>query len=200
MKRLFIIIALAALPVSALADIQEGMVPVAVKRLEQDGQLANITPADDVAKWLREAIDAGKARLATELPPILGRQHMAIELVSVPHPNVESPVNKIFVQWKKQTNPARFIPIVGRAVENKMDVYVALEARVTIDGETRVFPGRAHTLTDYRQGLRFSSALLEALEGAGKASFEAAISNVILEARNWAENNPHIATPGQPSI
>lgn len=134
MKRLFMI-ALLSLPIAVWADATDAEMAVAVKRLEENGLLVAISPEDDVVKWLREAIAAGQKRLAAELPATLGQAKLDIELVSVPHPEIESRVNKLFVQWKREPNPASFIPLVGRAVDNKMNVFVALETRVAMEGQ-----------------------------------------------------------------
>lgn len=195
-----IVAALSLLPLAAPAEPQEGAVPVSVKRQEADGRLTNITSEDDVVKWLRETISAGQRRLSTELPNILGNQKLEIELVSVPHPEVDSKVNKLFVQWKHDVNPARFIPFVGRAVDNKVDVFVALEARVTGEnGVPQIFHGQAHTQTEYKKGLRLSSAFLEVLESAGRASFDEAIDHAISEARDSVAGNKRSADMDSPS-
>lgn len=199
MKNLLMFVTLVLLPAFSLADTQGDAVSVAVKRLEQNGQLTDIAPDEDIVKWLRETIDAGTARLAKELPAILRDHQMTIELVSVPHPEIEGPVNKLFVQSKKEFNPARLLPFVSRMVENKLDVYVALEARVTTGNTTNIFVGQAHTAAGYKKGLQLSSAYLETLEEAGRASFEAAIDKVISEAKTWAEANPQVVATAQPS-
>lgn len=184
MKRLFMIFALFSLPIAVWADATDAEMAVAVKRLEENGQLAAISPEDDVVKWLREAIAAGQKRLAAELPAALGQAKLEIELVSVPHPEMETRVNKLFVQWKREPNPASFIPLVGRAVDNKMNVFVALEARVAMEGQApMVFPGHARTQVEYKKGLLPFSAFSGALESTGRALFDEAVGNAIMAAK-----------------
>lgn len=200
LKYLLIVAALGLLPLTVSADTPESEIPVVVKRQEADGALTNISAEDDVVKWLRDAISAGQKRLANELPSILGTRNVEIELVSVPHPEIDSKVNKLFVQWKHDVNPARFIPFVGRAVDNKVDVFVALEARVTApEGVPLIFRGQARTQTEYKRGIRLSSAFLEVLESAGRTSFEEAIDHVISEAKSSAAGNQRSAAVQQPS-
>ena len=166
---------------AAADDVVPDVAPITVNvmKLEESGQVSPIN-VDDVVKWLRESIADGQNRLATELPASLGTGKMEIQLVSVPHPDVGTPENKLFLQWKHELNPATFIPFVGRAVEQKVDFFVALEARVLIPGRpVLVFPGQSRAQAEYRRGLRLTSAFLETQETVGKKLFEEAIDKAI---------------------
>lgn len=184
MRYHMMIFALLALPFAAWAEAENSDLAVAVKRVDENGQLVAISPEGDVVKWLRESIAAGQKRLVTELPVALVQNDLAIELVSVPHPELDSRVNKLFVQWKRELNPASLIPLVGRAVDNKMNVFVALEARVSAEGRVpMIFPGRANTQVEYKRGLLPSRAFSGTLESTGRALFDEAVGNAILAAK-----------------
>lgn len=154
-------------------------------RLEEGGILAPLDlDREDAVKWLREAIASGQKRLSAELPPsVFGGEKTNIELVSVPHPDIQSTVNKLFVQWKHEINAASFIPLVGRAVQQKLNVFVALEVRASSPGQPpMVFPGQARKEVEYKKGLLPASAFAEALEQVGRQLFDEAIGNAIAAA------------------
>lgn len=125
-------------------------------------------------------IDSGRSKLAVELPKIFKHEKLSVELISVPHPRLESKVNKLFVQWQHGFNPATLIPFVSRAVDNKMDVYVALQVRVSEGGESAlIFPGDAMGSVVYKKGLFSHSSFSDALEQTGREQFEQALTNAI---------------------
>lgn len=173
-----------------LAVLMSGAViaePLTVKtmRLEEDGTLSVLDlDKEDTVKWLKETVTAAQLRLAEELPEALKKEVLDIELVSVPHPDLQSSANKMFVQWKREVNPATFIPLVGRAVPQKLSVFVSLEARVLIDGRAPItIPGKAQKQIEYTKGLLASSSFLEALEASAKPLMDEAINQVITGAK-----------------
>lgn len=162
--------------------------PMSVKtmRLEESGTLVPLSLGEeDAVTWLREAVSAAQQRLAVELPSALGGNVLEIELVSVPHPDRDAKVNKMFVQWQRELEATSFIPLVSRAVPQKLNVFVSLEARVRIDGQDWiVLPGKAKKQVEYTRGLRLTSAFLEALESSARPLFDEAISQVVDAAKS----------------
>lgn len=181
MKKLMMLCLAVLVSGSVLAE------PLTVKtmRLEDGGTLAVLDlDKEDAVKWLKESVAAAQKRLAEELPEALKKEVLDIELVSVPHPDLQSSANKMFVQWKHEVNPATFIPLVGRAVPQKLNVFVSLEARVLVDGRAPItIPGKAQKQIEYTKGLLASSSFFEALEGSAKPLMDEAISQVIAEAK-----------------
>jgi hypothetical protein len=179
---LLLLLALAVLPAfSAAAE------PVQVKLMHATAAGAT-APLDldreGTSQWLREYIAAAQTRLASELPTAVGAEDAAIDLVSISHPDMNKPANKLFVQWNKVTNPAAFIPLVGYGATEKMDVYVALEARVSVPGkEVMVFPGLTKTHVEYTKGIRSTTNFLEALKTAAGPLFDEAVTKAIATAR-----------------
>jgi hypothetical protein len=180
---LLLSLALAVLPAFSAAGE-----PVQVKLMH--ATTAGVTaPLDldreDASKWLREYIAAAQTRLASELPAAVGAEGIAIDLVSISHPDMNKPANKLFVQWNKETNPAAFIPLVGYGATEKMDIYVALEARVSVPGkEVMVFPGLAKTHVEYTKGVRSTTNFLDALKTAAGPLFDEAVTKAIAAARD----------------
>lgn len=161
---------------------QAAQVSVRTMYLDESGNLSVLDLAkENSVKWLREAVAAGQQRLAAELPAALGVEKVDIDLVSVPRTDRPDTLNKVFVQWKQEINPASFVPLFGRTVSQKLDVFVALEARVSAPGRPpMVFSGQAHAQVEHKKG---SSAFFEALESAGKPLFSEAIGQAIASAR-----------------
>lgn len=157
---------------------------------------------EDASKWIREAIASAQTRLAAELPAAVGAENIAIELVSISHPEMNKAANKLFVQWNKETNPASFIPLVRYGATEKMDVFVALEARVTVPGkEVMVFPGLAKTHVEYTKGVRSTTNFLEALKTAAGPLFDEAVTKAITSTRdsNGATGGNQAAAVAAPS-
>lgn len=157
---------------------------------------------EDASKWLREYIAAAQTRLAAELPAAVGADGIAIDLVSISHPDMNKPANKLFVQWNKETNPASFIPLVRYGATEKMDVFVALEARVTVPGkEVMVFPGLAKAHVEYTKGVRSTTNFLDALKTAAGPLFDEAVTKAIASARdsNVAQRGNQAAAMAVPS-
>jgi hypothetical protein len=157
---------------------------------------------EDASKWIREAIASAQTRLAAELPAAVGAENIAIELVSISHPEMNKASNKLFVQWNKETNPASFIPLVRYGANEKMDVFVALEARVTVPGkEVMVFPGLAKTHVEYTKGVRSTTNFLEALKTAAGPLFDEAVTKAVTSARdsNVATGGNQAAAMAAPS-
>lgn len=197
---LLLSLALAVLPAfSAAAE------PVQVKLMHATAAGAT-SPLDlereDASKWIREAITSAQTRLAAELPAALGAENIAIELVSISHPEMNKAGNKLFVQWNKETNPASFIPLVRYGATEKMDVFVALEARVTVPGkDVMVFPGLAKTHVEYTKGVRSTTNFLEALKTAAGPLFDEAVTKAVTAARdsNVAQGGNQAAAVAAPS-
>ncbi len=188
---LFTLAVLLVPAVSTAADEtgQTAQVSVRTMYLDESGNLSVLDLAkENSVKWLREAVAAGQQRLAAELPAALGVEKVDIDLVSVPRTDRPETMNKVFVQWKQEINPASFVPLFGRAVSQKLDVFVALEARVSAPGRSpMIFSGQAHTQVERKSG---SSALFEALESAGTPLFNEAISQAIASALSTHKNTP----------
>ena len=161
--------------------------PLTVKtmRLEEGGTLSVLDmDKENTVKWLKESVATAQKRLAEELPEALKKTVLTIELVSVPHPDLQPSPNKTFVQWKRELNPATLIPLFGRAVPQKLNVFVSLEARVLVDGQAPItIPGKANREIEYTKGLLASSSFFEALENSAKPLMEEAINQVIAEAK-----------------
>lgn len=175
-----------ALAVFGSAAYAENPIPVNTMRLDETGALVPLSLGEeDAVTWLREAVAAAQQRLAVELPSALGANVLEIELVSVPHPDRDAKVNKMFVQWQRELEATSFIPFVSRAVPQKLNVFVSLEARVKVDGQDWiVLPGIVKKQVEYTRGLRLTSAFLEALELSAKPLFDEAINQVVDAAKS----------------
>lgn len=156
---------------------------------------------EKASKWIREVIVPAQNRLASELPAALGVEGCDIEMVSIPHPEYTKAENKFFVQWTKETNPATFIPFVKHVATEKMDVYVALEARVSIPGkEAMIFPVVTKRHVEYGHGFLSVSNFMDALKGASNGLMGEAVEAIVASARAsaGAQNSSKVENPAGP--
>jgi hypothetical protein len=183
MNRNALLLSLALVSLPAIAAAAEP-VPVKLMYATASGSYAPLDlDREDTVKWLREMIAAAQTRISTEMPAALGVDNAEIELVSVTHPDAKKTANKIFLQWVRETNPVSFIPLVRYVAKEKMDVYVALQARVTVPGkEVMVFSGDAKTQVDYTPGVQWYTNFKEALGTAAAPLFDEALSKAIASA------------------
>lgn len=183
MNRNTLLLSLILISLPAIAAAAEP-VPVKLMYAITSGSTAPLDlDREGTVKWLREMIAAAQTRISTEMPAALGVDNAEIELVSVTHPDAKKAANKIFLQWVRETNPVSFIPLVRYVATEKMNVYVALQAQVTVPGkEVMVFAGDAKKQVDYTPGMQWYTNFKEALSAAAAPLFDEALSKAIASA------------------
>lgn len=114
----------------------------------------------DASSKIKEIIKDVYGRAKKDLPEAMGQPAIRIDLVAIPHPDIDLPDNPRFFFVLDETPASAFIPFVGRAVERKTTAYVALGVDVTfINGEKRSIRGLGESSEPYSRGFGLLSGV-----------------------------------------
>ncbi|WP_153109342.1 hypothetical protein [Propionivibrio limicola] len=148
----------------------------------------------DVPSHFKDVIKDVYRRAQKDLPEVVGRQFTRIDLVAVPHPEIDLPDNPRFAFIKKDIPATVLIPLVGRTVERQITAYAALEVEVTLSsGETKRVRGLGESTEKFSRGFglfsRSNKAEAKTTGDAVTMAYGNLISGLQAASRDWVDSS-----------